>query len=809
MKIKNIEIKALRGIRENLNLSLDKAKSILLYGDNGSGKSSITDSLEWFYTGRVEHLSREEIGTGGINALRNIFLPEDEDAYINLEFSDSNLNSLKKLSLQRSKLSSEYSNETSKFNDYLEASQKENLILRYKDLLRFILSTKTEKLNEISQIIGFSEVTRIKDVFKKTVNSLKNELKIKNFESHINNKQAQILNEIGQNINNDDQYFSAIKESIKPLELSIDVKDDQSIDSILELIKKPGDDESLRLTISYDNVIEPLSNLKSYVKDIASSYTNYYEKYQGIFKDLEKFKRISLEKLLSEGLRLLKNRIFEVDKCPLCLQGKNREQLINELKERIEELSTFKKEKENLEEVRHTTLTIIQNASPKFETTLKEKCLSIEDNLQIKNEVEEIKKILENCSESLKEDPLITLKEIKKPEDHIKINLETAQQIISILKEKKEKIVTAKKDDLKFSINSKLITVRQAYKEIKSLKKEFDLHKQQVQSMELIYNEFVKKQREGLLSFLNAISKDINELYLYMNPSEDVDEIEIIPLDKDDDFVGITIQHKFHGEIVSPPDKYLSESHLNCLGICLFLSSVKAFNKVNKFFVLDDVISSFDKTHRLRFANLLVEKFSDYQIFVFTHEKDWFDYFANIVKGKNWFINKIVWDSEKGVDLEIPLIELKERIDKKLEKSDESDLGNMMRKYLERHLKEISFNTKVKMEFLYNDKNEDRMSYEMLSELRSTVKKRKCPIKDEEVLNRLSASSFIGSKTSHYSSYKDNISDLKVFYDDINELASLFECGDCNRYISEEYYDTVGRKIRCRCGIKSYEWQKH
>ena len=56
VKIKSISMKGLRGVKEELTLPLEQ-KSIILYGDNGTGKSSITDAIEWFYYGRIEHLS--------------------------------------------------------------------------------------------------------------------------------------------------------------------------------------------------------------------------------------------------------------------------------------------------------------------------------------------------------------------------------------------------------------------------------------------------------------------------------------------------------------------------------------------------------------------------------------------------------------------------------------------------------------------------------------------------------------------------------------------------------------------------------
>ena len=60
IKIKQLEILGLRGIQEKFTLNLAE-KSILLYGDNGTGKSSISDSLEWYYTDNVSHLSSTEI----------------------------------------------------------------------------------------------------------------------------------------------------------------------------------------------------------------------------------------------------------------------------------------------------------------------------------------------------------------------------------------------------------------------------------------------------------------------------------------------------------------------------------------------------------------------------------------------------------------------------------------------------------------------------------------------------------------------------------------------------------------------------
>ena len=123
-KIKNISIKGLRGVKKSINLNLNE-KSILLYGDNGTGKSSITDAFEWFYYDRVNHLSNEEIGRDGKEALRNTYLDETEPATIRIEFSSNTLTSEKSLNIKKGKLVTESSNSEDFFyNTYLSLKKR-------------------------------------------------------------------------------------------------------------------------------------------------------------------------------------------------------------------------------------------------------------------------------------------------------------------------------------------------------------------------------------------------------------------------------------------------------------------------------------------------------------------------------------------------------------------------------------------------------------------------------------------------------------------------------------------------------------
>lgn len=171
---------------------------------------------------------------------------------------------------------------------------------------------------------------------------------------------------------------------------------------------------------------------------------------------------------------------------------------------------------------------------------------------------------------------------------------------------------------------SNISASKDAFLKIKYFEKQREILEKQRKSFELIYNEFVKKQKEGLENFISTFSGKINEFYQFMNPGEPFQEIKIVTIGEDDELNGITIEYKYNDKWVSPPQKYFSESHLNCFGLSFFLASVEAFNENNKFILLDDVISSFDSNHRKRFADLLFEKFSKHQIILLTHEFEWF-----------------------------------------------------------------------------------------------------------------------------------------------------------------------------------------
>ncbi len=316
--VKRVEIVGLRGVKSELPLDLG-GKSILIYGDNGSGKSSITDGLEWFYRDRVEHLAGEEIGHNGLEALRNIFLDDKTGGVVAIQYTNSSLDSKKTIRLQRDSLKSEFSNTSPGFFEYLSTSTNENLFLRYRDLVQFVVATKGERLKHFSDIIGYSDVTDMKAVLKKAVNDLKREHRNRDFEGQISAKQSHIIGNFGQNVTTDKQFIDLANKLLETFHVAKTISRLEEVEEVLKQITKPEDSRAVELQAFYVRLADYASSLPKKFKLVSETYAAYHAHFKTILGDADKIAKLVLERLLAEGIGALKSGVIKEDKCPLCL----------------------------------------------------------------------------------------------------------------------------------------------------------------------------------------------------------------------------------------------------------------------------------------------------------------------------------------------------------------------------------------------------------------------------------------------------------------------------------------------------------
>ena len=806
-KINSLSITGIRGVRKNLILPAN-GKSCLLYGDNAAGKSTLSDAIEWFYFNRVEHLSSEEIGRNGIEALRNIYLDDNDAASIDLKFDDPSCNCAKEIKIENDKLVTTSTNSSDDFAEYLMQSQQENLVLRYRDLVRFVILSKGEKLRYLSEIIGFSQVTKTRDVLQRVANSLSREITNKNFENNISLQQSQILEQFGQNVTSDGEFTKVVNSLIKDFNLGVTASSLPDVNEILKKIKKPDDSKESKQEAYLTKLQEKLVDYPVHLSELEKRYKEYRELFDGIVADLDKVKKLALDKLLSVGHELLLNKGHDEETCPLCLQDKSQSELISELHDRIAELEEAKLEDQKLKGAAAALESQISVTKLALSQVIQDSQSDESENSKRKDALTKIRDLVDKYEDTLKPTVLDGTSLTKDKElaiDQVPL-VELAKDCKAALEEIRKK----RTKDPKWDVQSKINIANHAYVQVLRLKKEQKAYEVQRDAMDEVFRRFVHAQKDALTSFLNSYSGEIDDIYQFLNPDERVENIRIVPLEKNGDLVGLTIEYDFLDEkSASPPAKYLSESLLNCLGLAAFLASAEAFNKRNKFLVLDDVISSYDSEHRKRFADLIIERYDDYQIILMTHEKSWFSIVANLAKKKGWNIHTIRYNDKDGTHLDQPPMTLREEIESQIAEGGGPGLGNNARKYLEQRLKTIAHNMEVKVAYRPNESNEDRMCHELLSELKSKLNRAKCgELKAEPVIDRLISSTNIGNKDSHDYFAAMEFGDLKAFWMDIEDFDKLFFCDDCSSFVSTKYLDPVEDKIRCRKGHLCYSWKK-
>ena len=389
-KINSITIKGIRGAKDSLELPL-KGKSIVLYGDNGTGKSSISDALEWFYTNRVSHLSsNSEIDLK--DALRNSGLGKDDVSEVKVSFvKETDIDCSKTLFYKRDNLTTDFSNSSDDFKKYLELSKEENLLLRYQYLTDFIDNTKSDKLKYLSDIIGFSEVTKKKEVLKKSYNSIKTEIKNQNFEAQTNIQKGTLIEKLGAAISQEENLFEKINEKIKPLKTGIEVKKFEDIDKVLAHLKNATNNKLNKELAFLEKANTALDTLKSEVEFIDSEYTKYFDEFELIANDVESIMQTFLGELLKTGDTVLAKKYHKTDNCPLCLQPKSIEELRAEIAIRLKEIEESSKKKASFDKAKQLVNSITIERIKRLETVLLDPLVEIEESKLIKKGFTDLK----------------------------------------------------------------------------------------------------------------------------------------------------------------------------------------------------------------------------------------------------------------------------------------------------------------------------------------------------------------------------------------------------------------------------------
>lgn len=149
---------------------------------------------------------------------------------------------------------------------------------------------------------------------------------------------------------------------------------------------------------------------------------------------------------------------------------------------------------------------------------------------------------------------------------------------------------------------------------------------------------------------LLSIGTEVDRLYEALHPGE---KLSGIKLSLDPQFKhSLNLTAQFHTESDITPQSLYSESHLDTLGFAVFFAMAKKYQTEGSLIILDDVVTSVDENHLDRFIKLLHDEASSFaHVLITTHYRPWRDRYKQhrAPGGKMHFIELRSWSVETGI----------------------------------------------------------------------------------------------------------------------------------------------------------------
>lgn len=639
MRIERVTAEAIRGIAHGRTIILD-GKSLVLFGDNGTGKSSFVEAIECALTGNIKSLSTKGQRVSFKKHSTHInFKEKDRKALVTFKTKDKSLGPMCAPFTD--------SDLTPEAQSYLSVAINGSFILRRSALLLFVEATDKDRYNIVKPFLGLE--------------------RYEEFEGGLKEAKSQLLAE-----------YNSVKTKLNSTKTILGKKFELSLDQVLDVnlkrclqqdcesfFKKPIDNidtvKELRLasqgkisksgqeaTAARTQIVDFLAMIPS--KEILLKFEEALElRFEEEVSNATKF----FEKVLSLGLDWIVSD--NLDECPLCEQSIDRDAVLAAIRARIEKNKQLAKAREDCDLLKTTVLTnceqLIQKSSV-LETAWQK--ATGNNEVPTKNLIDYFK----------------DLKSLINKTDYWNEKLHLSELLENIRKKNLEEIQQQAESELGWSEQTndesyfKVIdrcnsyiefvpTIQQLVTEYKSAEKLMELSSK-------LHERAVAIRKEECARIFNDIGSDIKKIYDSFHPDEPLGEFTLEVKERGEG--SAVLLGGFGDRTEEDPRAYYSEAHQDTLGLAIFLSLYQRVIAGTEFnlLVLDDILTSVDADHRRRVAEYLLEQVRQgTQIIITTHSRIWFEWLLQIQSNKGLrenFVNKRIvdWSLEDGPVLEDP-----------------------------------------------------------------------------------------------------------------------------------------------------------
>jgi recombinational DNA repair ATPase RecF len=676
-KVKLVEIRAFRGIPD-LDIPLH-GKNLLISGDNGTGKSSIVEAFEYFFTGSVSHLE----GAQGLSFSRHgphvHFGAGDVSIAITLDPGNVRL-----LRTQQSEPVP-----PQHLTKYFASAKSGSFILRRAQILDFIASQPADRFRALASIIGVDSLDQVELEMMRVRDELSGELQAQAAE--IATLRQTLSSELRAPIAGPNDVLPALNAILTDAALPV-------LDTIDDIAPHA---ERMLKAVKSAAVVEAVSSLDRVLPQAKQPLVS--AQFLSLLADVKQqadpliAKSARLEMRLADILRAGAELIEEehLDQCPLCSQPIIRDSLLAQVAGRLKTLQALSEPAARVRTLTARLIAEIREAKARASgvKTALSSCPgttipAIEAVLSSKFflDAESSLKATASLDAPLPVQALEDLAgELTTAWAHVAAEIEAEIAKLGVTEQEKRllemvRLVASTKDRL-----SELGRATAKQSELQGM----------LATAAAIFDTFSVTKKRKVAEIYGAIEADIRKFYSVLHPGEPHTDISLrLSTTRR---ASTDLRMCSFGKADLDPRALTSEGHLDSLGLCIFLAFVKNFHGDCTLIVLDDVITTIDSGHRGRLCDLLFREFEDYQLIITTHDGVWYQELAatqRALKIDGAFVNAQItgWDLDAGPCI-TRFMPRRERIEDRLAANDKTGAANLSRQYLEWLLKRMALSS--------------------------------------------------------------------------------------------------------------------
>jgi len=591
--LKQLVIQNLRGSVTPFSVPFERAKKLtIVYGENGSGKSTLCDAFDFIGNGKVGSLEGKGLGSA------SRFWPS-----VGMAYSDI----LVKLETAEGWCVAQCPRSTSVVAQPKELQPRVE-VLRRSQILRLIEAAPGERYEAVRRFVDVTAAESSEGTLRELIRGL--ESSRDTAAARVQENRETLLNFWeADGRPGDDPYGWAAAEVEKPAGLY---------------------DAELKALRDLQAAFSVLSTFPDRIKPIESALLNLKEK--------EATERQAVANCLAEigadagGLLALLQAAHpllqehpDLQECPLCGSEEKAQGLAASVEQRISGLDRLQKAQKALQET--------QTQIARQETT---SAALRRDSL---TNAEDFQRIVDSREWSA---------DVPMPPEPVPNDADSLEAWIAISKTLAvawQAAETQRQDKKQFvsSLKRAFETLRENF----SHEKELDVLLPRLKAT----LQIVEAERRAFAdAILKSIAGEVGRLYEAVHPGEGLNKISLL-LDPHRR-ASLDIGADFQGQAGKPPQAYFSESHLDTLGLCVFLAMAALESPEETILILDDVLASVDEPHVERLIEMLYEEVPRFRHCVITtHYRPWRQKFrwGWLQNGQCQFVELRRWQANEGI----------------------------------------------------------------------------------------------------------------------------------------------------------------